>query len=209
METSENAQNSTEPAEHSDNSQQQINTSPSTENVTHSSTNALIGRLRTLTGPFQPKNYDFPQRLIGGRQRRFQSSWFEKYQWLHYDSCSDAAFCFICVKDHFSNPISPKKAESAFTSTGFSNWKKAMTKDGFQSHDVSQAHRDATLRVTKIPTEYKNVATSISEQFTMEQRNNRQMLLKILSNVRYLGNSLFLSIWLSFLFSLFDFSSIR
>ena len=93
----------------------------------------------------------------------------------------------VCVKDHFSNPISPKKAESAFTSTGFSNWKKAMTKDGFQSHDVSQAHRDATLRVTKIPTEYKNVATSISEQFLLEQLNNRQMLLKILSNVRYLG----------------------
>ena len=130
---------------------------------------------------------EFPQRLIGGKQCRFQTSWFDKYQWLYYDSCTDAAFCYICVRDHFSNPISPKKAESAFTTTGFINWKKEMTKDGFRSHDISQAHKEATFRVLKIPTEYSNVATSISEQYMFEQINNRPMLLKILSNVRYLG----------------------
>ena len=43
------------------------------------------------------------------------------------------------------------------------------------------------LRVLKIPTEYSNVTTSISEQYIFEPLNNRQILLKILSNVRYLG----------------------
>ena len=101
--------------------------------------------------------------------------------------CNDAAFCYICVRDHFSNPISPKKAESAFTTTGFTNWKKAMTKDGFRSREISQAHKEAMLRVLKIPTEYSNVAMSISEQYMSEQLNNRYIQLKILSNVRYLG----------------------
>ena len=81
-----------------------------------------------------------------------------------------------------------KKAESAFTTTGFTNWKKATTKDGFCSHDISQAHKEATLRVLKIPTEYSSVTTSMSEQrMLFKQLNNRQILLKILSNVRYLG----------------------
>ena len=62
-----------------------------------------------------------------------------------------------------------------------------MTRDGFRSHDISQAHKEATLRVLKITTEYSNVARSTSEQYMFEQLNNKQMLLKILSNVRYLG----------------------
>ena len=62
-----------------------------------------------------------------------------------------------------------------------------MTRDGFPSHDISQAHKEAKLRVLKIPTEYSNVATSISEPHMFEHFNNRQMLLKINSNVRYLG----------------------
>ena len=62
-----------------------------------------------------------------------------------------------------------------------------MTKDGFRNHDISQAHKEATLRVLKIPTDYSNVATGISEQYMFEQLNNRQILLKILSNVRNLG----------------------
>ena len=132
-------------------------TTSSSANITsNSSTTSLCDRLRSLTNPFQPKVYEFPQRLIGGKQRRFQTSWFDKYQWLHYNSCTDAVFCYICVRDHFSNPILPKKAESALTTTGFTNWKKAMTKDRFRSHDISQAHKEATLHVLKIPTEYSN-----------------------------------------------------
>ena len=103
--------------------------------------------------------YEFPQRLIGGKQRRFQTSWFDKYQWLHYDSCTGAAFCYICVRDHFSNPISPGKILSAFTTTGFTKWIKATAKDGFRSHDISQAHTEATLRALKIPIECSNFPT--------------------------------------------------
>ena len=112
-------------------------TSNSANIASYSSTTSLCDRLRSLTNSFQPKVYEFPQRLIGGKQRRFQTSWFDKYQWLHYDLCTDAVFCYTCVRDYFSNPIWPKKAKSAFTTTGFTKWKKAMTKDGFRIHDIS------------------------------------------------------------------------
>ena len=62
-----------------------------------------------------------------------------------------------------------------------------MTNDRFHSHDISQVQKEATLRALKIPTEYSNVETTISEQYMFEQLNNRQILLKILSNVRYFG----------------------
>ena len=81
---------------------------------------------------------------------------------------TDAAFSYICVRDHFSSPILPKKAESVFTTTGFADWKKAIAKDGFHSHDISQADKEATLHALKIPTEYSNVAASISEQVILK-----------------------------------------
>ena len=53
----------------------------------YSSTTSLCDQLRSLTHPFQPKVYEFPQRIIGGKQHHFQISWFDKYRWLHYDLC--------------------------------------------------------------------------------------------------------------------------
>jgi len=50
------------------------------------------------------------------------------------------------------------------------------------------------LRILKAPVEYKNVGSSLSEEFRMEQLNNRKMFLKILSNIRYLGKRIRLTI---------------
>lgn len=147
----------------------------------------LKDRLRNLTEPIQPKNITFPARLIGGRQRHFQVAWFNKYPWLHYDMCTDSAFCYTCVKANQTNALSASKADAAFVTKGFTNWKKALTKDGFGGHELSHAHREATLRMVKAPAEYGNVGVNLSEKFLFEQINNRKMLLKILSNVRYLG----------------------
>ena len=44
-----------------------------------------------------------------------------------------------------------------------------MTEDGFYSHNILQPHKEAALRVLKIPAEYSNVSTSISEQYIFEQ----------------------------------------
>ena len=62
-----------------------------------------------------------------------------------------------------------------------------MSKDGFSAHEASQTHQEATMRVVKAPKEYKNIGSSLSDNFTLEQSNNRNMLRKILTNIRYLG----------------------
>ena len=32
----------------------------------------------------QPKNYDYPKRKFGSRERAFEPEWFKSFPWLHY-----------------------------------------------------------------------------------------------------------------------------
>ena len=145
-------------------------------------TNSLAERLEQLNEPYQPTDIIFPPREIGGVKRRFSKTWFKNYPWLHYDRASDSAFCFTCIKATRLNAISSTKQECAFTKKGFSNWKKATSKDGFSAHANSHSHKEAEVRALKAPLECKNVADSLSDTFRLEQLNNRRMLLKVLSN---------------------------
>ena len=50
--------------------------------------------------PHQPLSFSFPKREFGKTiivKRSFQSQWFIKWQWLHYDQSRDLAFCHMCV----------------------------------------------------------------------------------------------------------------
>ena len=56
-----------------------------------------IRRYYIANGPIQSRTHMLPQKLIGGRLRRFNPSWFEKYgTWLEYSLQKDAAFCLCC-----------------------------------------------------------------------------------------------------------------
>ena len=154
----------------------------------------ICGNFRTpfsltdLTEPYQPRNIEFsPTVSKGGEKRHFQASWFDKYQWLHYDCHLDTAFCFICIKANEKKALSTSKPEDAFTKKGFINWKKALT-DGFPSHETSQARREATMRIVRAPSAtYEKIDASMSEAFLYEQAQNRKTLTRILSNMRCFG----------------------
>ena len=47
--------------------------------------------------PHQPERHMFPRRQFGKSavvSCAFQGSWFNKWQWLHYESTTDLAFCY-------------------------------------------------------------------------------------------------------------------
>ena len=158
-----------------------------------------MGHFELLTKPNQPKNFKFPSRVFGNQKlnRSFQPSWFESYKWLHYDVASDSAFCFTCIKAIQHNMISSTKGETAFTKTGFRCWKKAISKNsGFLKHEASDFHKEAVDRWNKIPASVKgDIGEQISSQHAMEKFNSRQILLKILRNVRYLGMEYYLLLY--------------
>ena len=50
--------------------------------------------------PNQSPQFDFPKREFGKTwpvKRAFQSQWFIKWKWLHYDCSRDLVFCHICI----------------------------------------------------------------------------------------------------------------
>ena len=51
--------------------------------------------------PYQPKNFKFPAKTFGSKnptKRSFQTVWFERLKWLHYDERRDADNCHTCLK---------------------------------------------------------------------------------------------------------------
>ena len=81
--------------------------------------------------------------------------------------------------------ISNSKAEGSFISTGFSNWKDATSK--FRKHQDSDCHKEAVERSVKLPRETKDIGEVLSAAHTEEKAFNRQQLLTILRNIRFLA----------------------
>ena len=86
--------------------------------------------------------------------------------------------------------MSNTKFDEAFIGKGFTNWKKALSKDGFVAHEHSKCHQEAVTRSILVPScSYGKVPAMMLTWHEKTMQENRQMFLKILSNVQYLGMS--------------------
>ena len=114
---------------------------------------SIESSIRSLPAhPHQPTTYQFPKREFGKKtlvKRSFQPSWYTKWPWLHYMEDQDAVLCFICAKASLEKKIHwSSNADSAFISTGFSNWKDATVK--FANH-ASSVTRKLSLKLSHSP----------------------------------------------------------
>ena len=69
----------------------------------------------------QPRNYSYPERKFGKDERNFLPSWYEKWNWLHYDEAEDSVSCIICTSAYHHDMINDIKVENSFVKTGCSN----------------------------------------------------------------------------------------
>jgi len=119
-------------------------------------------------------------------KRGFNVSWFDSHTWLHYDENKDLAFCYLCMKAvRKKTLITSRCADKAFISTGFSNWKDA--KVAFRNHEQTKCHKEAVHTVVVLPREYEDCGELLSSQHALEKVYNRQMMLKLLSNIHFLA----------------------
>lgn len=81
--------------------------------------------------------------------------------------------------------LSSKCADQAFTSRGFSNWKDA--KVAFKNHEQTSCHKEAVQMVVVVPKCYKDCAELLSTEHAKEKADNRQLLYKLLTNIRFLA----------------------
>ena len=75
-----------------------------------------------------------------------------------------------------------KKYDDAFILIGFDNWKKA--KERFERHQVSECHREAQLKLKSM--QAPTIRSQLVSQAKKNQAENRSMLLKQLSSLKFL-----------------------
>ena len=73
-----------------------------------------LSQLRSLKFP----QHKFSQEIVV--KRSFQPKWFDRWPWIHYDECSDAAFCFLCVKAYCQNKLD-SCSTLVYIATGYTN----------------------------------------------------------------------------------------
>ena len=135
-----------------------------------------------------PHTFVFPKHKFRQKQiRRYscQAVWFKNWKWLHYSDAKDAVFCHVCVKALQSKRMDMKRGEPAFVITGFSNWKDGTV--GLKKHEQSSSHKEAVEKMITLPSSCPDVAEMLSREHAEQKKDNRQCLLKILSNLRFLA----------------------
>jgi len=139
-------------------------------------------------GPVQPKLRNYPKSVTGEgkskRTRSFKSSWFEQYEWIEYSRLENSVYCFPCRFFALNNP------DSIFTSSGYKNWKNAMSSKGFPRHNSSIDHKNCcqTWLDYKANKE-KNISvlSLISADHARLVNENRRYMKSIILSVRMLA----------------------
>ena len=138
-----------------------------------------------LPQPYHP-HIDFATSKLKQRKQchMFKSIWFSQHKWLTYCVTQNKAYCYYCRTAVRRGIICfTKKHKEAFISTGFENWKKA--KERFKEHEQCQLHLEACLKLEML--KRTSVATRLSNQLRLDQERRRNILLKLLSSIRYLA----------------------
>ena len=130
-----------------------------------------------IVSPNQPKQSAVLQK--GGRS--LNPHWYKEFPWIHYCNSRKRVFCYYCVSA-YEKGLLTSHPKTAFFVEGFQNWKKAVER--FQVHEGAECHREAKLKLclSKAPT----IAEQLNVQAAKTKAENRRMLLKLISSLKYL-----------------------
>ena len=120
--------------------------------------------------------------------RMIQQSWYcnKRYPWITVCSSKYRIFCSSCLSARKQGLLtfSKRQSNTTFLDTGFKTWNKAIER--FSEHERSQLHKEATLKLSM-----KHSSTDIGAQLHTQcedsRRFHREMLMKLLSSIRYLS----------------------
>lgn len=120
---------------------------------------------------------------VNARKRVFLASWYKQFSWIHLCCSRQKVYCYYCQHAYNSQVrVVSSKADPAFTTVGFSNWKKAL--DRFKEHESSLAHRDCLAAF--IASKSTSVDELLLKGLDKDQSKRRCSLLKQLAALRFL-----------------------
>ncbi|KAL9681227.1 hypothetical protein QQ045_013008 [Rhodiola kirilowii] len=144
-----------------------------------------VRRAYVVLGANQPHLKAYPSTWDGGQYRKFNSSWFEQWQWLEYSIEKDKAFCFAC----FLFEIDSSKG-SSFTSDGFSNWRNVKDKkSGILAHmgGINSIHNSSMQKWENLRNPSRHIERVINTMSSKEVADNRLRLITTIEAVKFLS----------------------
>ena len=141
-----------------------------------------------LTAPNQPSDRDFlssTKQQVGKKNeyRYLNVQWYKDFKWLHVCKTLNKVFCYYCLMAYKKELIpSSRHYEAAFVTEGFRNWKKAIER--FHTHEASDLHREVMFKHHSL--QEPTIIEQLSSSANKEKSENREMLLRVLSSLRYL-----------------------
>ena len=167
------------------------NTAPSAKDILGTAYDKTI-RNKSKVAPsyslHQPKKFSFPYRSYGKTkvvQRRFQAEWFDTWTWITYDETKNAVFCIVCQQASKEKKLSNSKYEPTFISKGYCNWKEA--REACRSYASTECYKESIERVATFTETTNDIGESPSSSYANEIDQNKNMLLKIFENIRFLA----------------------
>ena len=156
--------------------------------ISEQSTACATGCCEDLEAPNQPTErslLDLTKQQIGNKQeyRCFNPKWYKEFPWIHLCNGRKKVFCYHCLSAFDKGLLRPTRHfETAFFVVGFQNWKKAVER--FRRHEITDCHKEAVLKLNGLhgPT----VLDQVSSEAAKTRAENRAMLLKVLSSLKFL-----------------------
>ncbi|CAH1102303.1 unnamed protein product [Psylliodes chrysocephalus] len=135
-----------------------------------------------------PKNFVFPLEKQGQHQRKFNTVWLTKYNWLTYSKIEDGAYCKYCVL--FSSSFAGHNTSQilgALVKEPFRGWKKAIGK--FEAHGGAQYHRFSVLRADNLKQSFSgySIGKLLTKSSELIIQQNRQRLTPIIKTILFCG----------------------
>lgn len=119
------------------------------------------------------------------KYRYFNTQWYKRYPWLHWDNNCGKLFCFYCSKATSLHLFMPnvKIMEATFVSQGYHcDWKNALA--AFKTHE-GVCHGDAVAAISALSKE--GIDSKMDKQAKELQKNASVALNKIITSVQFLG----------------------
>ncbi|KAL9673012.1 hypothetical protein QQ045_029265 [Rhodiola kirilowii] len=144
-----------------------------------------VRRAYVVLGANQPHLNTYPSIWDGGQYRKFNSSWFEQWQWLEYSIQKDKAYCFGC----YLFETDSSKA-SSFTRDGFSNWRNVKDKrSGILAHigGINSIHNSSMQKWENLRNPSRHIDRVINTLSSKEVTDNRLRLITTIEAVKLLA----------------------
>ncbi|PIA41989.1 hypothetical protein AQUCO_02100076v1 [Aquilegia coerulea] len=150
----------------------------------HPNDRDLVRRAYLLKGPCQPKDHQFPQKMMRGKLRKFVKDWFDDFKgWLEYSIEKDAVFCLYCFL--FRREQGMQGGGKTFTETGYNNWER---KSNLQVHvgGVNSAHNKAYMMAQDLLNQNQHIESVIIKQSDRARSEYRVHLIAVTDVIRFL-----------------------